>query len=158
MKTEGASSQETKSQMASSAPAATTTSNPSPADAASADKMKAETASIESAGNAVASTPARHGPRASQPANSGESELTVAQQYLHGRYGRRDTTTGAQWLWAAVKNGSATAEVLLADLYRRGDGVPKSCEQARVLLVAASRRGQAEATQKLRQLNRYGCP
>jgi PilZ domain len=158
MKTEGASTQETKSQMASSAPAATTTSNPSPADAASADKMKAETASIESAGNAVASTPARHGPRASQPANSGESELTVAQQYLHGRYGRRDTTTGAQWLWAAVKNGSATAEVLLADLYRRGDGVPKSCEQARVLLVAASRRGQAEATQKLRQLNRYGCP
>ena len=157
-KTEEASTQETKSQMASPAPAATTAPGRSLADAASADKTKAEAASMGSAVNPGAPGPAGHDRRTSHSASSGESELAVAQQYLYGTYGRRDTTTGARWLWAAVKNGSATAEVLLADLYRRGDGVPKSCEQARVLLVAASRRGQVEATQRLRELNRYGCP
>ena len=36
------------------------------------------------------------------------------------------------------------ANVLLADLFLLGDGVPKSCDQARLLLVAAAKKGRPE--------------
>jgi TPR repeat protein len=49
------------------------------------------------------------------------------------------------------------AEVTLADLYRRGDGVEKNCDQARVLLVAASKKGSVEARQMLEQVAERGC-
>jgi TPR repeat protein len=48
--------------------------------------------------------------------------------------------------------------VALADLYMRGEGVPVNCEQARVLLVVASKENNAEAIQKLKDLDENGCP
>jgi len=42
----------------------------------------------------------------------------------------------------------------LADLYLHGDGVARNCDQARVLLSAASRKGNVEA---MHDLNRTGC-
>lgn len=149
---------ETKRQTLSPAPRAIPTSNPSPEEAASADKTKTGAASAQSALNPMAPSPMGRGLRSSQSANTGHSELTVAQQYLRGTIGRRDTAAGARWLWAAVGKGNVTAEMLLADLYSRGDGVRKSCDQARVLLIAASRRGNVKAMAKLRELNRNGCP
>jgi len=47
--------------------------------------------------------------------------------------------------------------LMLADLYARGDGVPRSCDQARILLTAALKRGASEAGQKLRDLQSSGC-
>jgi TPR repeat protein len=47
--------------------------------------------------------------------------------------------------------------VLLSDLYLRGDGVPRSCDQARLLLVAAAKRGSPLAAQHLRSLESQGC-
>lgn len=149
---------ETKPQTGSPAPATIATSNPPPADAKPAEEAKTEAASTEATLNPAAPAPAGPRPRTSQSANGGKSELTVAQQYLRGTNGRRDTSAGARWLWAAIRNGNTTAEVLLADLYRRGDGVTKNCDQARVLLIAASRRGNVQAMEKLRELNRKGCP
>jgi TPR repeat protein len=61
-------------------------------------------------------------------------------------------------LWEAVKKGSVAAEVMLADLYARGDGVTKSCTQARVLLAAAAKKGNREALEKLPAIERGGCP
>jgi TPR repeat protein len=61
-------------------------------------------------------------------------------------------------LWTSVENGDTHAEVALAGKYVRGDGVPQSCAQARVLLEAAVKRGSAEAKQKLDELGRAGCP
>jgi len=61
-------------------------------------------------------------------------------------------------LWAAVQQGNSRAEVALADLYLRGDGVPKNCDQARVLLIAAAQKHNAEAVKRLQQLNEQGCP
>jgi TPR repeat protein len=58
----------------------------------------------------------------------------------------------------AVEKGNSAAEVLLAGLYLRGDGVAKSCEQGRVLLQSASKSGNAEADAKLDELNANGCP
>ncbi len=61
-------------------------------------------------------------------------------------------------LWAAVQQGNPRTEVALADLYLRGEGVPKNCDQARVLLIAAAQKHNAEAVKRLQQLNEQGCP
>jgi TPR repeat protein len=61
------------------------------------------------------------------------------------------------WLWRAVSKHNLPAVLLLADLYARGEGVPRSCDQARVLLTAALKRGSVEATQRLQELQRSGC-
>ena len=60
-------------------------------------------------------------------------------------------------LWSAVASGNSSAEVDLARLYLRGDGVPRNCEQARVLLRAAAKRGSVEAQQQLKELRASGC-
>jgi len=61
-------------------------------------------------------------------------------------------------LWTSVENGDTRAEVVLASRYIRGDGVPQSCAQARVLLEAAAKRGSSDAKEKLGQLGQSGCP
>lgn len=63
----------------------------------------------------------------------------------------------AHQLWSAVESGDTSAEVSLAQLYIAGDGVPKNCAQARILLKAASKRGNQEALQQLNKLNKNGC-
>ena len=63
-----------------------------------------------------------------------------------------------QQLWSALQAGNIKAAVALADLYARGEGVPVNCEQARVLLLAASEKNNAEASKKLRDLKEGGCP
>jgi hypothetical protein len=90
--------------------------------------------------------------------NPGEAELILAWQYLEGRGGRpRDPVAASRLLWIAVEKGNMTAETTLASLFLRGEGVPKSCDQARVLLSAASAKGSTEAKQRLRELNQTGC-
>ncbi len=48
-------------------------------------------------------------------------------------------------LWNAVKRGSVPAEVALANLYLKGEAVPQNCEQAHMLLLAASMKGSKVA-------------
>ena len=88
---------------------------------------------------------------------AGKSELAAAQAALRGTNGVRDSAKAARLLWAAVANDNSTAAVILADLYLRGDGVPKSCEQGRVLLTAASNAGDIQGQEKLKELNANGC-
>lgn len=89
----------------------------------------------------------------------GSIELQRAQDYLVGRNGLpKDSSAAADWLWRAVRRENPAAGILLADLYVRGDGVPQNCEQARLLLMAAAKRGQSEAADKLRSLESGGCP
>lgn len=61
-------------------------------------------------------------------------------------------------LWAAVQKGNTTAAVELADRFLRGDGVPVNCEQAHVLLLVASEKNNSDATKKLAELEKTGCP
>lgn len=96
-------------------------------------------------------------PQASAAGDSGAVDLRLAQRYLQGSMGTRDSTEAAKLLWQAVRKQNLTASVLLSDLYLRGDGVPKSCDQARLLLVAASRRGAPQAAEQLRRLQSLGC-
>ncbi len=90
-------------------------------------------------------------------ATDGTQELLLAQHYLEGNAGSRDTTEAAKWLWKAVGKQNTSAVVLLADLYLRGDGVPKSCDQARLLLLAAAKKGASQAAEKLRSPELTGC-
>jgi TPR repeat protein len=63
----------------------------------------------------------------------------------------------ARALWSRAAKGDTSAEVDLAKLYLAGKGVVKSCVQARLLLGAAADKGNQDATQLLRQLERDGC-
>lgn len=89
---------------------------------------------------------------------SGAEELAIAEKFLNGSQGAtRDREEAAQWLWKAVKKRNLAATMALSDLYLRGDGVLKNCDQARALLDAAARRGEKAAAERLRNLQAFGC-
>jgi hypothetical protein len=73
-----------------------------------------------------------------------------------GSMGAPESLRAATLLWA-VRKQNTTAAVLLSDLYARGDGVPRSCDQARVLVLAAAKRGSPQAAEQLRRLETHGC-
>jgi TPR repeat protein len=52
-------------------------------------------------------------------------------------------------LWKKVRTGSADAEIELAKLYLDGKGVTQNCEQAHLLLLAASRKHSSAASEVL---------
>ena len=87
---------------------------------------------------------------------SGSPELKEAQRLLHGG-AAGDNAEAAKLLWKAVGKQNIAASILLADLYMRGAGVSKNCEQARLLLVAAAKKSDAAAGEKLRNLENSGC-
>lgn len=61
-------------------------------------------------------------------------------------------------LWSRVRKGDAEAEVALAKLYLSGVGVERSCEQAHVLLSAASRKQNKAADDLLAGDYSRQCP
>jgi len=88
----------------------------------------------------------------------GAEEFAIGEKYLNGNSGTiRDSNEGAQWLWKAVGKGNLPAMVALSDLYLHGDGVAKSCDQGRLLLDAAARKGAKGAAERLRNLQAFGC-
>lgn len=104
--------------------------------------------------------PAQPNPAQPLPASSasGFEELATARDYLDGRNGREhNSSEAAQWLWKAVAKQNADATLLLSGLYLRGDGVSKSCDQARLLLDAAASKGRKDAAEMLRNLQAFGC-
>jgi hypothetical protein len=60
-----------------------------------------------------------------------------------------DSAAAAAWLWKATAKGNPAAPVRLAAMYVRGDGVPRSCEQAMVLLKGAAQKENAMARNRL---------
>ena len=96
-------------------------------------------------------------PENSPPANAHADERPNPPPPLRHAIGAKNSATTFQHLWKAVGEGNTTAEIALAQLYLTGNGVPKSCEQARVLLSAASKKGNAEATRQYRRLLSTAC-
>jgi hypothetical protein len=89
---------------------------------------------------------------------SGADDLAMAQRYLNGGRGQaRDPVEAAKWLWKAMGKHNGPATLMLADLYLKGDGVAKNCDQARVLLDSAAIRGMKGAGERLRNLQAFGC-
>ena len=60
-------------------------------------------------------------------------------------------------IWNRVRAGDTHAEVLLARMYLDGNGVAQSCEQAHLLLTAASRKHSEEADHALSNLYPSKC-
>jgi hypothetical protein len=86
---------------------------------------------------------------------SGADELAIARNLLNGTAQSR--SQAVPWLWKAVAKQNVEATVLLSGLYLRGDGVPKNCEQARLLLDAAALKKRKDAAELLRNLRAFGC-
>jgi zinc-ribbon domain len=62
----------------------------------------------------------------------------------------------SEWLWKATAKGNPDAPLQLAELYVTGDGVPRSCEQAMVLLKTAALGNNARACNRLASLYTTG--
>jgi hypothetical protein len=109
--------------------------------------------------NPLGSTRVKHRLRASDDPSAGNSPtLPVAPTQSRETRSAKKSVTSPQQLWSAVQGGNVQAALTLADLYLRGDGVPVNCDQARVLLLVASKKGNAQAVKELRELDRTGCP
>ena len=67
-----------------------------------------------------------------------------------------DSAAEAAWLWKATAKGNPDAPVRLADMYVKGDGVPRSCEQAMVLLKTAAEKENALARNRLASMYSSG--
>jgi len=67
-----------------------------------------------------------------------------------------DSAASAAWLWKATAKGNPDAPVNLADMYIKGEGVPRSCEQAVVLLKTAAEKENARARTRLAALYETG--
>ena len=84
--------------------------------------------------------------------NDGREEFDQGRRYFLGEGVPKNSFMASQWLWKAVAKRNSDAVLLLSDLYASGDGVPRSCEQARILLIAAAKKGSPAAAQRLRSI------
>lgn len=89
-----------------------------------------------------------------KPENASEQHIvhpvSGVRHVVAGKLGTAQTTNAANEtdpveLWKAVKRGSASAEVTLANLYLEGKSVIRNCQQAQMLLNAASMKGSKAA-------------
>lgn len=90
------------------------------------------------------------------PKQGGAEELADAQKYLSGAGGQA-TQAAVPLLWKAVAKGNAAATLTLSDMYLRGSGVPQNCDQARLLLDIAAKKGAKGAAERLQHLQAFGC-
>jgi hypothetical protein len=88
---------------------------------------------------------------------TGQDEFNVAREILRGNRRQTELPKAIDLLWVGVRKGYVPAEVTLADLFLRGDGVAKNCDQAAVLLTAASKKGSVDARRMLEKVAEQGC-
>ncbi len=128
-----------------------------PAPAPSPNKPASNASEQETPGNSALPN--------SSAQNSSQTQVSEIPQakdsadhstYSQGPHLAQGRSTQATSLWSAVGAGSSAAEVDLAQLYLKGDGVPRNCEQARILLRAAAKGGSREARRQLQKLRLTG--
>jgi len=86
---------------------------------------------------------------APKPSLAGAEEMAKAKN-------ASDAAAIAAWLWKATAKGNPDAPVQLADMYIGGQGVPRSCEQAEVLLKTAAEKENARARNRLASMYATG--
>jgi hypothetical protein len=87
---------------------------------------------------------------------AGSAEYNQAMQLLHDGLAT-DTSEAVRMLWISVEKGNPNAELTLAELYWRGQGVARNCDQTGILLGAAARKGNVVAQKRLKQFRQEGC-
>ncbi len=115
--------------------------NPTPAKAASNPPDTGKPTRRDKADNKSAAS--------SKQTLPGVDEMTKAQN-------ASDSAAAAAWLWKATAKGNPDAPVQLADMYIKGSGVPRSCEQALVLLKTAAEKENALARNRLASMYATG--
>ena len=131
---------------------------PTPAPVNTASSPKSRVAERQVAERTPPRPPAEQAASQEISSSGGGEELAMAERYLNGSVGGgRNGSEAASWLWKSIAKHNGQATILLADLYLRGDGVSKNCEQGRVLLDSAARRGVPGAGDRLRNLQAFGC-
>ena len=99
---------------------------------------------------ALSKKPAKPAAKDEAAANTGgDASLAAGAFELHKGIAAGPTAEGRTWLWRAMSKGNGQAPVLLADMYAQGKGVTKDCEQAVLLLKAASKKPNPAARAKL---------
>jgi hypothetical protein len=96
-------------------------------------------------------------PPADNSSETGQQEYLRALQILRTPNRVAELPEAIRLLWVAVEKGNTSAEIDLAELFRQGRGVAKNCDQTRILLSAAARKGSAEARKRLEAFQREGC-
>lgn len=96
-------------------------------------------------------------PPSNSGAEQGQTEYADAMQILRGRNADAQMSEALRLLWTSVEKGNPNAELALADMYWEGRGVARNCDQTRILLTAAARKGSAEAQKRLQQFDKQGC-
>jgi TPR repeat protein len=129
----------------------------SPAQVVQNSERDAASKNPREAGSATAADSAVI-PGSGDAGDEGAQEFVEGRRYLEGQGVARNSALAAAWLWKSVARKNVNAVLLLSDLYAHGDGVPQSCDQARLLLRAAAQKGSAKARHKLLALARMGCP
>ncbi len=120
---------------------------PKPAALAPAKVAKAEAAGVTQ----TAAEKPKPKPQPAQGDNeeSAVKKLVPGAEELDKANNASDAAAAAAWLWKATAKGNPDAPVRLADLYVKGDGVPRSCEQALVLLKTAATKENVLARNRL---------
>ncbi|HUI82968.1 MAG TPA: tetratricopeptide repeat protein [Candidatus Binatia bacterium] len=117
-----------------------------------------ETANRENSAAAATRQNAAEKPKPARPSRetqeSETQEVTVRQvtpgaEEMTKARNASDSVAAAAWLWKATAKGNPDAPVRLAEMYMKGDGVPRSCEQAVVLLKTAAEKENARARNRL---------
>lgn len=96
-------------------------------------------------------------PPSDKSSETGQQEYLRALQILRAPSRAAELPEAIRLLWVAVEKGNTSAEIDLAELFRQGSGVAKNCDQTRILLSAAARKGSAEARKRLEAFLREGC-
>jgi hypothetical protein len=96
-------------------------------------------------------------PPTDNSAEAGQQEYLEALQILRSPSRASEVPAAVKLLWVAVEKGNTGAEIALAELFRTGKGVTRNCDQTRILLSAAARKGSAEARKRLEEFRREGC-
>jgi hypothetical protein len=134
---------------------------PSPTVSAAPVQERPASATKEDTDGAVLQTKAPNSPATTAPTEpapeAGQTEYSEAIRILGGNEANSRLPEAVRLLWISVEKGNSSAEVTLAGLYKEGRGVKKNCEQTRVLLSAAARKGNALAQKNLQQFIREGC-
>jgi hypothetical protein len=154
------------SQQATSTPPAQTSPAPTPTTAAkpievtpkpSQDNTASATAPVAAPSKTKPTPQVADTPKPKRPAADAESSKPVlgSEEMLKAK-NASDSAAAAAWLWKATAKGNPDAPVELANIYIQGNGVPRSCEQAMVLLKTAAAKENAHARNRLAALYQTG--
>lgn len=141
--------------------AAQTNVGANPAAKSTVDTNRADASKLTGSPVTSASAPTAGKAKPSQQAADDDQEVVVKKivpgaDEVAKANNASDSAAAAAWLWKATAKGNPAAPVQLADLYVKGDGVPRSCEQAMVLLKTAAEKENSMARNRLASMYSSG--